>query len=250
MKTAKEKIDLKNHVIFNYDNKDYTYDGIYQLIKQLQYKTVGAHLDYVVKPVFENGKPAICIFFQQSTTVEDWIHNFEFWAVSTKAYKGWEKRLKFCKGFFEEYNSGRDNVIADVKYFVDQGVERIFIAGWSNGATVAQICCEDIYYQFGIKPTLISCEPAHPCANKHTRDYVRQCMRDDSIIWVYGWDVVPRCPPFPFGWKIKNLIYYIKMPDKFPILIRRLIAFIKDTNYYHCNLDEGIRKYVPNEMEN
>ena len=242
MKTGNKVKNVKNHVIFTYENRDYRYDDIYNLIKDLDYKKVGDDFDYIVKEVFVNGQRAACLFLQESDSSEDWVHNFMFWSTYAKAYKGWENKLKFMKGFFVEYNSGRDEVIKDLKEFVDSGVTKIFVTGWSNGASTAPIACEDIYYQFKIKPTFIGYEGAHPCYNKHTRDYVYSCMADDSISFVNKMDAVCRCPPF--AWRIKPIIYYFKKKEKFPIFIRKLIDCIKNTAFYHCNVDTSIQ----NEM--
>lgn len=240
MKTGKKVKNFKNHVIFNYEGKDYTYDTLFRLIRDLKYKKIGFDLDYNVLAVKENGQDAVCLFLEESTTNKDWVSNLWFFPKSAKAYKGWENKLKFHAGFYNEYKSGRDQIIAELKEFVDKGIKRVFVTGWSNGASTAPIACEDIFYQFGIKPTFIGYEGAIPCANRWTRNFVQSCLADDSISFVYGMDVVPRVPPFyP---KFKEIIYYFKVKEKFPILIRKLIAMCTKTAYYHTSVDEAIRE--------
>ena len=247
MKTGKKVKDFKNHVIFNYDGKDYDYAGIFNLIKELKYKKVGFDMDYLVVPIKDKktGEDAICVFFQESNSNKDWFSNLWFFPRSAKAYKGWENRLRFHAGFYNEYQSGRDEIIKDIKQYVDKGIKRIFATGWSNGASTLPIACEDIFFQFGIRPTFIGYEGAQPCANRWTRDFVQDCFAEDSISFVYGMDIVPRVPPlYP---KFRNIIYYLKVKEKFPILIRKIISIFTKEVYYHSKVDDGIEKYMPKE---
>lgn len=242
MKTGKKVKDFKNHVIFNYNDKDYDYAGIYNLIKDIDYKKVGFDLDYIVIPVKENGEDAICVTCQESKTKKDWVSNLWFFPKSAKAYKGWDNKLKFHAGFYNEYKSGRDSLLKDVKEYVDKGVKRIFVTGWSNGSSYSPIICEDIFFNFSIKPTFIGYEGAQPCANRWTRNFIQCCFAEDSISFVYGNDIVPRVPPFyP---KFKDIIYYFKVKSKIPV-IGKLISFVKDTPYYHCNVDKAILEEMP-----
>lgn len=242
MKTGKKVKDFKNKVIFTFEGKDYDYAGIYNLIKDLDYKKVGKDMDYLVKEVSVNGEKAICLFLQESASDEDWKSNLTFWPKSTKAYKGWKNKLKFHKGFFEEYQSGRDNILAEIKELLSDDVKKIFVTGWSNGASTAPIACEDIYFHFGIKPIFIGYEGAQPCANRHTRNVIQNILADGSISFVYGMDIVPRMPPFyP---KFKQIIYYFKVKEKFPSLIRKFISIFTKTAYYHCNVDKAINEFM------
>ena len=49
----------------------------------------------------------------------------------------------------------------------------------------------------------------------------------------------------------KDIIYYLDDHKcKFPFYcVKKIISFIKDTEYYHTHTDDGIKKYMPTETE-
>lgn len=260
MKTGKLVKNRKNKSIFEYEGKSYTYDGIYNLIKQLNYHKTGEDCDWNIIRVHDikENKDCCCVAFQQSTTKEDWFHNFDFFPKAVKAYKGWKNKLIYHEGFYKEYKSARDEIKLALSKSLNELAEeqkckvsdlKLYVIGWSLGASIAPIAMEDFHEEFGINPVCILFEGANPCESFHTRKYLMSCMNlDESISFVYSNDVVCRCPPL-LGRQFKDIIYYNNDHKcKFPFyLIKKLISFIKDTEYYHTHADEGILKYMPFE---
>lgn len=260
MKTGKLVKDRKNRVVFNYNNDDYTYDKIYNLVRSLNYHKSGQDCDWTIIRVHDvkDDKDCYCVIFQESMSAEDWKHNFDFLPNPTKAYKGWKHKLVYHRGFYKEYQSARDEIKSYLTPLLqDLTVEqdcriyelKLYVIGFSLGGSIAPIAMEDFYETYAIKPTLITFEGANPCESLHTRNYLMNCMNlDESIAFVYSNDFVPRCPPF-FGKKLKDIIYYLNDHKcKFPFyFIKKFISFIKDTLYYHLNVDKGIKKYMSNE---
>ena len=160
-------------------------------------------------------------------------------------------------GFYREYQSARDEIrqylspllqdLAKEQNCLIQDL-KMYVFGWSLGGSITPIAVEDIFETYKIKPVVIPYEGANPCESFHTRKYVQSCFHEESICFVYSNDIVPRCAPF-FGRKIKDYIYYLDDHKcKFPFyFIKKIISFIKDTEYYHTSVDEGIRKYMPTE---
>ncbi|MCF0124461.1 MAG: hypothetical protein HUJ68_01670 [Clostridia bacterium] len=249
MKTGKIAKDRKSQNILSYDGVLYTYDSFYNFLKNHNFKKIGKDVDYDILVVSYNGKSVPLLIFQDSRTEEDWKTNFSFIPHPTKAYKGWKNKLWYHKGFYTAYQSARDEIISELKKSIEETKsDYVIVAGWSYGASISQIAVEDIYFHFGLKSTWIGYEGAHPCSTLHTRKVVQSCMKDDSIHFVYGGDIVPRCPPFPFGWKIKDFIYFIpslKEPRWLCCGIRTLIDYFK-TEHYHCNVDIGIKGSMKN----
>lgn len=259
MKMGKLVKDRKNRDVFTYNGKTYRYNDIYNLIKDLDYHKSG-ECDWNIIRVHDikDDKDCYVLVFQETTTKIDWCYNFYFLPRPVKAYKGWKNRLIYHSGFYLEYQSARDAIRQNLTPLLqdlakEQGCLitdlKLYITGWSLGASIAPIAMEDCYETYGIKPVLIGYEGANPCESIHTRNYLMKCMNlDESISFVYSNDIVCRCAPF-FGRKLKKIIYYMNDHKcKFPFyLIKKLISFIKDTPYYHAHADDGILKFMPNE---
>jgi len=253
MKSGKYAKNRKNHDVIEYNGKRYNYDQLYNLIKDTEFKTVGDDVDYKVTRgiSLDTNKPCVFILFEETTTKTDWKNNFLFFPKSSKAYKGWKHKLVFNLGFFSAYQSARDEFLNDVIneiYSLPTDDFDIIVCGFSYGATITQIACEDIYEHFNIKPIFIGYEGANPCSNHRTKKYVENILNKDySIMFVNQNDIVPRCPPFPFGRRIESITYYMKHKLKYPFLfplIRSLIDSIKNTEKYHTKVDEAIKEYM------
>lgn len=257
MKTGKLVKDRQNREIFIYDNKSYKYDDIYNLIKDLDYHTSGKDCDWTIIRVHDilSDKDCYALFFEETSSKEDAWHDAEFLPRPVKAYKGWKNHLVYHYGFYEEYHSAQDEIHSYLKPLLEdlakeQNCEvkdlKLYVSGWSLGGSIAPIASEDCFERYGIKPILIAYEGANPCESLHTRNYLMKCINtEESIAFVYSNDIVPRCAPI-FGKKLKDIIYYLDDNKcKFPFyIIKKIISFIKDTEYYHTHVDDGIRKYM------
>ena len=260
MKTSKFVKNRKNHKVFIYNNEEYDYADIYNLVKKLKYRKSGIDCDWTLIKVHDIKDDTDCyaLVFRQTTTNKDWRQNLKFFPKFKKAYKGWKNKLVYHCGFYEEYQSARDDikkalspVLQDLSNENKCSVSdlKLYVFGWSLGASIAPIACEDIHETYGIKPILIAYEGANPCETNHTRKVIMNSInKEESISFVYGNDIVCRCPPI-FGKPLKDTIYYLDDKKcKFPFyFIKKIISFIKDTEYYHTSTDKGILSYMPNE---
>jgi hypothetical protein len=264
MKTGKSVKNTKNYNVFTYNGNIYKYEDIYNLIKKLPYHKSGIDCDWTIIRVHDvkDNKDCYALFFQETSTPTDWKQDFKFFPQRVKAYKGWKNRLIYHKGFFEEYQSARDEIksyllplLQDLAIEQDCEIKdlKLYICGWSLGACIAPIATEDIWESYGISPVIIGYEGANPCQSLHTRKVLMNAMHKDSIMFVYSNDITPRMPPFfpplVFTRRIKNYIYYLNDHKcKFPFyFIKKIISFIRDTEFYHTHVDEGIKKFMPNE---
>jgi hypothetical protein len=258
MKTGRLVKDRKNKAIFVYEDECYSYDTLYTLVRTMEYHKSGEDCDWNIIRVHDikDDKDCYCVVFQESTTSEDWIHNFDFLPRPVKAYKGWKHRLVYHDGFYREYQSARDEIKSYLSPLLqdlatEQKCEikelKLYVIGFSLGGSIAPIAMEDFYETYNMKPILIAFEGANPCESIHTRNYLMKCLNtEESIAFVYSNDFVPRCVPI-FGKKLKKIIYYLNDHKcKFPFyFIKKIISFIKDTAHYHLTVDEGIRNYMP-----
>ncbi len=161
----------------------------------------------------------VYILFQETDGVSDWIQNFSF----TKRKYG---DLKFHHGFYELYDLMRDDVIAYVKSLPEN--KTLVVSGWSQGAAIAQIAVQDIYYHTGRKSLLISFGVPMAIYGKKTRNECRKAVTE-AYEYCNKSDIVTYQPPFP-KW------YHIERVDVGSFGIFKLF----NPNVYHTNYDETV----------
>lgn len=231
--------------IFNWNGKDYDYSGIFNLIKSLDYDKVN-NTNYKVfkaKDLLIN-VDAVVIAFQDSKGKNDYLDDFNFFPKKAKAYKGWSKKLVYCNGFYKQYQDVRDSVVSQVKSL---NPKEIIIIGWSLGGGISPICAEDMYFNFNIKPIIISFESPNPCANSHTRDVIYDSIDlDRSVSFLNGDDIVPHLPWKPFAYRLTDLDFWIKF-NKSGSLVKNphfnIFKYILNPVNFHTMVDESIDKY-------
>lgn len=159
------------------------------------------------------------ILFQETNGVSDWIQNFSF----TKRKYG---DLQFHHGFYELYDLMRDEIIKYLAEHIDN--KKLVVSGWSQGAAIAQIAVQDIYYHLGVKSVLISFGAPMAIYGKKTRNACR-----DAVLEAYEYcnksDIVTYQPPFP-SW------YHINRVNVGSFGIIKIFK----PNTYHCNYDETV----------
>lgn len=161
----------------------------------------------------------VYILFQETDGLTDWIQNLSF----TKRKYG---KLKFHHGFYELYDLMRDDVIRFVESLPKD--KTLVVSGWSQGAAIAQIAVQDIYYHTGRKSILISFGTPMAIYGRKTRDTCREAVTE-----VYEYcnksDIVTYQPPFP-RW------YHIRRVNVGSFGILRLFR----PHTYHTNYDETV----------
>lgn len=144
--------------------------------------------------IYEEGD-IVYILFQETDGVSDWIQNLSF----TKRRYG---KLKFHHGLYELYDLMRDEVIDFVKNIPSN--KTLVVSGWSQGAAIAQICVQDIYFHTGRKSLLISFGAPMAIYGRKTRKACRE-----SVIEAFEYcnksDIVTYQPPFLYWHHIKRV---------------------------------------------
>lgn len=161
----------------------------------------------------------VYILFQETDGMSDWVQNLSF----TKRKYG---KLKFHHGFYELYDLMRDDVISFVESLPLN--KTLVVSGWSQGAAIAQIAVQDIYYHTGRKSILVSFGTPMAIYGRKTRDACRE-----AVIEAYEYcnksDIVAYQPPFPMWYHIRRVNV-----GRFGI-----IKIFKPQTY-HTNYDETV----------
>lgn len=123
---------------------------LFNYLRSRKYKRIGKDLDYTIE--IDDVNQEINVFFQESTSVWDWIFNFLF-PIFPKIING--NIYNFSVGWWWQYCSGRQIVIHDLisKALLFKDYKFNFY-GYSLGGVMAQICGIDFYHATGIKSSL------------------------------------------------------------------------------------------------
>lgn len=161
----------------------------------------------------------IYILFQETDGMSDWIQNLSF----TKRKYG---KLKFHHGFYELYDLMRNDIIDYVKGIPEN--KTLVVSGWSQGAAIAQICVQDIYFHTGRKSLLISFGTPMAIYGRKTRKACRESVTE-AFEYCNKSDIVTYQPPFLY-W------HHIRRVDVGSFGIFKIFR----PRIYHCNYDKTV----------
>lgn len=154
---------------------------------------------------FDNVRNCIQCIFEQTASKSDWRANFTFphKIYDEFTFEGKVIQLKVHRGWGDMWLACQDAVRNDVKMYLsiykDATIE---VFGWSLGSALAQLCAEDIYFKFGIKPYLYTYGSVKPFYGKQTYKYVQHCCEEAYNFYDVN-DIVGRMVPF-LGWRAIN----------------------------------------------
>lgn len=96
----------------------------------------------------EEDQDSIIISFQGSVSKKDWLQNFMFWK---RPYKEMTKTFFVHAGFLKKYKAVHDVII----HRVLSTNKKVKIRGYSQGAALALLCHEDMYFWTTEQPDTI-----------------------------------------------------------------------------------------------
>ncbi len=200
---------------------------------------------------YEPERDVIQIHFQCTHDKTDWIANI--FESSSRYYDAIDfegKRLQI------RVHHGWGNMYLAVKRLIREKWEELHeahpdayteIIGWSLGSAVACLCCQDLNYNFGVKPYLYtfgSVRPfrSTPLNRKRMRRYF-ETLYTDCANFADVNDLISYLPPFSGFTMIKRVNIGTNLKRSFFRLI--------DPLRYHTHYDqpELYRKYAGNDTE-
>jgi len=141
-------------------------------------------------------KDTLYIAFQGSISKLDWLQNFSFW---TKPYRKQSFRWYAHAGFVKKWKSVEDDVLQVIR---GNGVKEVVVFGFSQGAALATLCHESIWYNFPeYRSTLKTYTYGSPRVvwfwNKRRLKKRFETLRRFAI----DRDLVPKVPPCALGYR-------------------------------------------------
>lgn len=166
------------------------------------------------------------ILFSGSNSIEDWIMNFNFQKVEYKmAYK---KKIKVHKGFQDHYYLGRLAILEKVSRF-----NKIVVTGHSLGAATTTLCALDLKILHEEKEIIPVLFASPRVGNKRFSKFFNKIF-DDVPRWNYMNDIVPKVPPFFFGFQhVGNQIEVTTWKEKFEYNMKHPFVAIFGTTKDH-----------------
>lgn len=129
---------------------------------------------------YDHVRNCIQAIFQQTADRSDWKANFEFgerlYREPMKLDGGKALRMRVHRGWGDMWRACKKSVRAEISRLIGEHPDAyVEVFGWSLGSAIAQICAEDVYYRFNVRPYLYTYGSVKPFSGHKTYRYVRDC---------------------------------------------------------------------------
>ena len=211
---------------FDYDEIDYK-SGFYRY-----------HAFY--KVLYNEERQLIQIYFKETTDKTGWRANFDFFHkyYDSFQYKGKDIQLKTAKGWGQMYNSMKWYIRTTVEQlFKEHGSVPLEIIGWSLGSAIAQLCAQDLYFNYGLRAHIYTFGSVKPWfgMNNDMRQYLSECYIDCYNFGDIN-DIVIYQVPLPRYFKLND----VKVAQDDFCLFRLFKPMKYHTEYWKKELYENI----------
>lgn len=173
--------------------------------ESIPYEFKGKNYSVEFQVRYDEPRNCIQVIMQQTSGKMDWKANFDFPSkiydkftfegklIQLKVHRGWGNMWLVCQPTI------RQRIQALLEKYPNSFIE---VFGWSLGSGLAQLCAEDIYFKFGIKPYLYTYGSVKPFYGKDTYNFVKACCTE-AYNFYDRCDIVGYMVPFS-GWKAIN----------------------------------------------
>ena len=156
---------------------------------------------------YDEERDCIQINFQCTNGNRDWITNLSYVYKPYDAFthNGRKLKIKVHHGWMEMYKLGRNDIRQKFAKLREEHPDcEIEIIGWSLGGAMAQLCAQDLSFNFCVVPILFTYGSPKPWYGKRTYQYVKECIDERSQQFDNSNDIVTYVPPFPGWYKMKH----------------------------------------------
>lgn len=189
-----------------YESGKPTVDFEYDLLTY-KYKRRTYHAFY--KVLYNEDRDVIQIYMKETSDKTGWRANFDFASKYYDAfqYEGKDIQLHTATGWGQMYNSIKWNIRNQVHglMLAHRGVE-VEIIGWSLGSALAQLCAQDLFFNYHIQSHLFTFGSVKPWygRNKDMREYLNKCCKECYNFGDIN-DIVTYLPPFIGYFKMRKV---------------------------------------------
>lgn len=168
--------------------------------KEVKYKHKRHEHNAYYCVMYNRKRDTFQIYFKETSSKSQWLANFNFPEkyYDSFQYEGKDIQLKLARGWSQLYCALKwyiRNEMADLmkKY----GKKEVEIIGWSLGSAIAQICCQDLYFNYGIKSYVYTYGSVKPWygKDKDMKAYLAECTKAVYNFYDHN-DIVGYMVPF------------------------------------------------------
>ena len=182
---------------------------------------LGIHHEMNYEIHYEPERDVIQLNFQKSVGFTDWFANvveFSSKYYDAISFRGKALQLRVHHGWGDMYKSIKRVVRSEWQALKEAHQDaETKILGWSLGSGLAILCCQDLNYNFGVKPHLFTFGSVRPFKSVPSND--RRMKRYLSTCCTECWnfadinDIVTYMPPFK-GFMMINRVDVHKAPKR------------------------------------
>lgn len=145
----------------------------------------GKHTHTIYHAVYwDESRSVLQLYFKETSDKSEWRANFEFASkyYDRFSYDGKMIQLKTAGGWGDMYSCVKHQIRDSVKEYIQKYGENleIEIIGWSLGSALAQLCCQDLYFNFKVKSHVFTYGSVKPWQgwNRTMRKYLSECYKE------------------------------------------------------------------------
>lgn len=171
-----------------------------------EYKKKSYNAYYCV--LYNEARDVIQIFLKETTDETGWRANFDFGKkyYDEFFYNGKMISLKVHGGWGTMYKAMKHQIRFKFKELrIAHPTSEVEVIGWSLGSGQAQLCAQDIFYNYAIKCHVFTFGSVKPWYgfNKAMRKYLANCYIEAYNFYDHN-DIVGYMPPFLGFFRFKN----------------------------------------------
>lgn len=151
--------------------------------KEVKYKHKNHEHNAYYCVMFDEEREVYQIYFKETSSKSQWMANFNFpdSYYDSFQYEGKDIQLRVAKGWSALYCALK-HYIRDEYYALrkEHGKHELEIIGWSLGSAIAQICAQDLFFNYKVKAHVFTFGSVKPWygKDKDMKWYLSQCTKE------------------------------------------------------------------------